>query len=74
MLYEKKTVSRKTKKKKRFFYINLEVFFMPYLTFWRLQVVPGHDVDQEVELVKLCYCHGDVIPLQMERSCVEVRV
>lgn len=47
---------------------------MPYLTFWRLQVVPGHDVDQEVELVKLCYCHGDVIPLQMERSCVEVRV
>lgn len=28
-----------------------------------LQVVPGHDVDQEVKLVKLCYGHGDVVPL-----------
>lgn len=28
-----------------------------------LQVVSGHNVDQEVKLVKLCYGHGDVVPL-----------
>lgn len=38
-------------------------FMLPYLSFRRLQVVPGHYVDQEVKLVKLRYCHGNVIPL-----------
>lgn len=36
---------------------------LSYLSFGRLQVVPGHDVNQEVKLVELCYCHGNVIPL-----------
>lgn len=35
----------------------------PHLSFWGLQLVPGHNVDQEVELVELCYRHGDVVPL-----------
>ena len=36
---------------------------LSYLSFRWLQVVTGHDVNQEVKLVELCYSHGNVIPL-----------
>lgn len=35
-----------------------------YLSFRGLELIPGHDVDEEVKLVELCYRHGNVVPLK----------
>lgn len=37
---------------------------LSYLTFRGLQVIARHNVNEEVKLVKLCYGHGNVVPLK----------
>lgn len=39
-----------------------------HLPFWRFQLIPGDNIDQEIKLIKLGDCHGDVIPLQQQRE------
>jgi len=42
----------------------LKLLSFPHLSFWRLEVIAGNDINEEVKLVKLSDGHGDVIPLE----------
>lgn len=41
---------------------------LSYLTFRGLQVITRHNVNEEVKLVKLCYGHGNVVPLKIKQA------
>lgn len=44
--------------------VSSNIFSFAHLSFWRLEVIPWDDIDEEVELVKLGDGHGDVISLE----------
>lgn len=39
-----------------------------HLTLWRLQFISWNNVDEKVELIKLCNCHSNIIPLQQRKT------
>lgn len=43
---------------------SLKLLSFLHLSFWRLEVIAGDDVNEEVKLIKLSDGHGDVIPLE----------
>ncbi len=46
---------------------SLKILSFPHLSFWRLEVIAGDDVNEEVKLIKLSDGHGDVIPLENKK-------
>lgn len=41
---------------------------LSHLPLWRLQFISWNDVDKKVKLIKLCNCHGNVIPLEQQKE------